>query len=100
MVGFVLSGATLRLWNLRNQVMGDDELRAAAELAERLGLTLSEFEARLPSLICGLLALVVFPRVFSGRVERFPVELSGWLVAFSPAFVLHSRMALPYMPLA
>ncbi len=94
MVGFVLSGATLRLWNLRNQVMGDDELRAAA------ALSLSEFEARLPSLICGLLALVVFPRMFSGRVERFPVELSGWLVALSPAFVLHSRMALPYMPLA
>ncbi|HWN45699.1 MAG TPA: hypothetical protein VNW71_25975 [Thermoanaerobaculia bacterium] len=94
MVGFVLAGATLRLWNLRNQVMGDDELRAAA------ALTLSEFEARLPALICGLLALVVFPRMFSGRVERFPVELMGWLVALSPALVLHSRMALPYMPLA
>jgi hypothetical protein len=94
MVGFVLSGATLRLWNLRGQVMGDAELRAAAELG------LSEFEARLPAIICGLLALVVFPRMFSGRVERFPVELSGWLVALSPAFVLHSRMALPFMPLA
>lgn len=94
MVGLVLSGATLRLWNLRNQVMGDDELRVAAELG------LSELGARLPSLICGLAALVVFPRMFSGRVERFPVELSGWLVALSPALVLHSRMALPYMPLA
>ncbi len=94
MVGFVLSGTTLRLWNLRNQVMGDDELRAAA------ALNLSEFEARLPSWICGLLALVVFPRMFSGRVERFPVELLGWLVALSPAFVLHSRMALPFMPMA
>jgi len=94
MVGLVLSGATLRLWNLRGQVMGDAELRAAAELG------LSEFEGRLPSMICGLLALVVFPRMFSGRVERFPVELSGWLVALSPALVLHSRMALPFMPLA
>lgn len=94
MVGFVLSGATLRLWNLRDQVMGEDELRFAAELA------LSELAARLPSLICGLAALVVFPRMFSGRVERFPVELSGWLVALSPALVLHSRMALPHMPLA
>ncbi|MFL6197623.1 MAG: hypothetical protein ACJ76J_00455 [Thermoanaerobaculia bacterium] len=93
MVGFVLAGATLRLWNLRNQVMGDAELRFAGELG--LGSA-----ARLPAVLCGLLALVVFPRTFSGRVERFPVELSGWLVALSPALVLHSRMALPYMPLA
>lgn len=93
MVGFVMAGATLRLWNLRHQVMGEAELQAAGELAGR-------FVARLPSLICGLLALAVFPRMFSGRVERFPVELLGWLVALSPALVLHSRMALPYMPLA
>lgn len=93
MVGFVLAGATLRLWNLRGQVMGDAELQWAGEMAGRL-------VARLPSLICGLLALAVFPRAFSGRVERFPVELSGWLVALSPAFVLHSRMALPFMPVA
>lgn len=93
MVGFVLAGATLRLWNLRSQVMGDAELRFAAELG--LGSA-----ARLPAVLCGLLALVVFPRMFSGRVERFPVELSGWLVALSPALTLDSRMALPYMPLA
>ena len=73
MVGLVLSGATLRLWNLRNQVMGDAELRFAAELG--LGSA-----ARLPAILCGLLALVVFPRAFSGRVERFPVELSGFSV--------------------
>lgn len=95
MVGFVLAGATLRLWNLRGQVMADDELRFAAELAEGHGFT-----ARLPAIVCGLIALVVFPRAFSGRVERFPVELLGWLVALSPALVLHSRMALPFMPLA
>lgn len=87
MVGFVLAGATLRLWNLRGQVMSD------AELAGGL-------ETRLPALVCGLAALVVFPRAFSGRVERFPVELLGWLVALSPALALHSRMALWSMPLA
>jgi hypothetical protein len=93
MVGFVMAGATLRLWNLRHQVMGEAELRFAAELG--LG-----FAARLPALLCGLIALALFPRGFSGRVERFPVELLGWLVALSPALVLHSRMALLYMPLA
>jgi hypothetical protein len=89
MVGFVLAGATLRLWNLRGQVLTDAELEAAGWLG-----------GRLPAILCGLIALAVFPRVFSGRVERFPVELAGWLVALSPAFVLHSRMALPFMPLA
>lgn len=93
MVGFVLAGATLRLWNLRGQVMGEAELQAAGELAGR-------FAARLPALICGLVALVAVPRAFSGRVERFPVELLGWLVALSPALALHSRMALWFMPLA
>lgn len=93
MVGFVTAGMTLRLWNLRGQVMGEAELQAAGELAGR-------FAARLPALICGLAALVVFPRAFSGRVERFPVELLGWLVALSPALALHSRMALWSMPLA
>lgn len=93
MVGFVMAGATLRLWNLRGQMMSEAELQAAGELAGR-------FAARLPALICGLVALVTVPRAFSGRVERFPVELLGWLVALSPAFVLHSRMALWSMPLA
>lgn len=86
MVGFVLAGTTLRLWNLWGQVPTDAELQAAG--------------GRLPSILCGLLALAVFPRAFSGRVERFPVELMGWLVALSPALVLHSRMALWSMPLA
>lgn len=93
MVGFVLAGATLRLWNLRGQMMSDAELQAAGELAGR-------FAARLPALICGLIALMIIPRAFSGRVERFPVELLGWFVALSPALALHSRMALWSMPLA
>ena len=93
MVGFVLAGATLRLWNLRGQVMSDAELQMAGELAGR-------FAARLPALICGLVALAAIPRAFSGRVERFQVELLGWLVALSPALALHSRMALWFMPLA
>lgn len=83
MVGFVLAGATLRLWNLRGQVPTEAELSSPW-----------------PSVLCGLIALAVIPRMFSGRVERFPVELVGWMVALSPAFVLHSRMALPFMPLA
>jgi hypothetical protein len=126
MVGFVLAGAGLRLWNLRDQVMGGDELHAvravAGQSAARIltryslvdyslpitafhrllldaGVALSEMDFRLPSILCGLLALIVLPRAWSGRVERFPAELYGWLVAFSPAFVLYSRIARSYMPL-
>lgn len=126
MAGFVLAGATLRLWNLRDQVMGGDELHAVRAVASRsasqilsryslvdyslpitalhrllldLGATLSEIDFRLPSVLCGLLALIVLPRAFSGRLERFPVELFGWLIAFSPALVLYSRIARSYMPM-
>jgi len=126
MVGFVLAGATLRLWNLRNQVLGGDELHAvrAADawplskiltryslvdyslpitafhrLLLDLGVTLAEIDFRLPSILCGLLALIMLPRAFSGRVERFPVELFGWLLALSPAFVLYSRIARSYLPM-
>lgn len=126
MVGMVLAGATLRLWNLGDQVMGGDELHAVRAVASRtvseiltryslvdyslpitaflrwlldLGVPLSEMYFRLPSIYCGLFALYVLPRAFSGRLERFPVELFGWLVAFSPAFVLYSRIARSYMPM-
>jgi hypothetical protein len=126
MVGFVLAGAGLRLWNLRDQVMGGDELHAVRAVAERSaaqivtryslvdyslpitafhrllldwGVSLSEMDFRLPAILCGLLAMIVLPRAFSGRVERLPVELYGWLVAFSPLFVLYSRIARSYMPM-
>jgi hypothetical protein len=126
MVGFVLAGAGLRLWNLRDQVMGGDELHAVRAVAERSaariitqyslvdyslpitafhrllldwGVSLSEMDFRLPAILCGLLAMIVLPRAFSGRVERFQVELYGWLVAFSPLFVLYSRIARSYMPM-
>lgn len=126
MAGFVLAGAALRLWNLRDQVMGGDELHAVRAVASRtaseiltqyslvdyslpitaghrllldLGAHLSEIHFRLPALLCGLLALIVMPRAFSGRLESFSVELFGWLLALSPAFVLYSRIARSYMPM-
>ncbi|MES1243746.1 MAG: glycosyltransferase family 39 protein [Acidobacteriota bacterium] len=126
MVGFVLAGAGLRLWNLRDQVMGGDELHAVRAVAERSaarivtqyslvdyslpitafhrllldwGVSLSEMDFRLPAILCGLLAMIVLPRAWSGRVGRFPAELYGWLVAFSPLFVVYSRIARSYMPM-
>lgn len=126
MVGFVLAGAGLRLWNLRDQILGGDELHGIRAMAERSasqlltryslvdyslpitafqrllldwGVSLSEMDFRLPSILFGLLALILLPGTLSGRVERFQAELFGWLVAFSPLFVLYSRIARSYMPM-
>lgn len=126
MAGFVLAGTGLRLWNLRDQVMGGDELHAVRAVAERpaseiltryslvdyslpitafhrllldWGWSLSEMGFRLPSLLCGLAALIVVPWAFAGRVERLPVMVLGWLAAISPALVLYSRIARSYMPM-
>ncbi|HYG62515.1 MAG TPA: glycosyltransferase family 39 protein, partial [Thermoanaerobaculia bacterium] len=122
----VIAGLGLRLWNLRGQVMGGDELHAVRVAARRTvpeilatyrltdvsipltalarwlmeqGLTLSELDFRLPALLCGIAALLVIPRAFLGKMERMEVELLGWLVAFSPALVLYSRIARSYMPM-
>jgi hypothetical protein len=122
----VIAGLGLRLWNLRGQVMGGDELHAVRVVARQTipeilttyrvadvsipfaalhrllmewGVTLSEIDFRLPALICGCLALWVIPRVFRDRLERAEVELLGWLVAFSPVLVLYSRIARSYLPM-
>lgn len=126
LVGSILTGLGLRLWNLLGQVMGGDELhavRAAARMTlpeilttysvtdysipltalDRMlmdaGLTLSELSFRLPVVLCGCLSLYVLPRAFLGRVDRVAVELFGWLVAVSPGLVLYSRIARSYLPM-
>ncbi len=124
--GFLLAGSALRLWNLRNQVMGDDGLHAVRAVASSsvreilseyslvdyslpitalhrvlfdLGLDLSEMHFRLPAILCGLLALALLPLAFAGRLDRSAVHLLGWLVALSPSLVLYSRIGRSYLPM-
>ena len=126
LAGSILTGLVLRLWNLRAQVMGGDELhavRAAARLSlpeilttfsvtdfsipltalDRVllsaGVTLSEIGFRLPALLCGCAALHVLPRVFLGEIDRRTAALFGWLIALSPGLVLYSRIARSYLPM-
>src|SRR6185436_8381434 len=93
LLGSVFAGLGLRLWNLRGQVLGGDELHAVRAAVARTvpeilttysltdhslpltalyrwlldhGVTLSELALRLPSLLCGALALVVFPYALAG----------------------------------
>jgi hypothetical protein len=119
-------GAALRLWNLRDQILGGDEthaIRAALNLPlSRIlvtyqqadncipltalyklfmagGLPATEMLFRLPVLFCGLAALLALPAALDGRVSRGTVLVYRWLIAISPALVLYSRIARSYLPM-
>lgn len=119
-------GTALRLWNLRDQILGGDEthaLRAAVDfpLSKILvtyqqtdncipltafykllllgGLPVGEMLFRLPVLLCGLAALLALPAAFEGRIGRGPILAYRWILAVSPALVLYSRIARSYMPM-
>ena len=121
----LVAGAALRLWNLRGQVLGGDELHAVrAALAQPLaallttyqladscipltafdrllldhGVALDEWRLRLPVLASGLAALAVLPLLARRRLEPAARPLFLALVAVSPLLVLYSRIARSYMP--
>jgi hypothetical protein len=120
----VLAGALLRLWNLRAQVLGDDELHlvrtaltqpvgtilvtyqkvdaciplsALYAVLVRSGVRLTELGVRLPELLAGLLLLVLAPLWADRRLGRGTAVAYAWLLAISPGLVLYSRIARPYM---
>lgn len=120
----VLAGAVLRLWNLRAQVLGDDELHlvrtaltqpvgtilttyqkvdaciplsALYAVLVRSGVQLTELGVRLPELLAGLLLLVLAPLWADRRLGRGTAVGYAWLLAISPGLVLYSRIARPYM---
>jgi hypothetical protein len=119
-------GTALRLWNLRDQILGGDEthairaalnftlpkilvtyqvtdncipLTAIYKLFLLAGMPLTETLLRLPVLLCGLAALLALPAALEGRLNRGTVLLYRWLLAISPALVLYSRIARSYMPM-
>ncbi len=115
-------GAILRLHQLGEQILTDDEWHALnrlrdhsyAEIVRDLGLSdfcipltlfykaaadtigLSEWIMRAPVLLCGLISLVVFPWL----VRRYHGPAVGtalaWLMAISPIQIYYSRFARPY----
>ncbi len=121
-----LAGALLRLWNVRAQVLGDDELHvvrtaltqpvgtilvtyqkvdaciplsALYAALVRAGVRLTELGVRLPELLSGLLLLVLAPLWADRRLGRATAVAYAWLLAVSPGLVLYSRIARPYMPI-
>jgi hypothetical protein len=122
----LLAGAVVRLGGLGRQILGGDELhplRAAfsqplatllttyqapdtyvplaslAKLALLAGLPLDERWLRLPSLLAGLAAVVVVPRLAAPVLGRWAALLAAWLFALSPALVLYGRIVRAYAPL-
>jgi hypothetical protein len=120
-----LVGTLLRLWNLHNQILGDDELHLVRTALTQpvgtilttyqkvdaciplsalyrglveSGLRLTELNVRLPALLSGLALLVIAPLWADRRLGRGTAIAFAWLLAVSPGLVLYSRIARPYMP--
>ena len=117
-----LIGAFLRLWQLGDQILLDDEWHAlhkllhadARDIATHLGLAdysipltlyyrflylhggLSEWGMRLPMLAAGIGLVALAPRLL--RRCATPPALAVWtgLLAISPFMIYHSRTARPY----
>ena len=118
----VVAGTALRLYQLRDQVLVDDEWHALHALLaggpldvllsfgasdhsipltlydmllERtIGLT--ELGMRLPALLAGTAALVVIPWLARDLAGTRASVLLAWLLAISPLAVFYSRYARPY----
>jgi len=119
----VAVGVLLRLHGLSEQIIGGDELHsvdaalrlslprilttyevadncmpwtAYLHLLLQAGVGLTEKLVRLPSLVAGLVSLLVIPVVLARRIGRAEAVLFAWLVALSPTFIYYSRVARPY----
>jgi hypothetical protein len=120
------AGAYFRLWNLRPQILGGDELHGVrTALSLPLGAILSTYREsdncipltafyrvwglaggwltetviRLPVVLAGLALLWALPRALHGRLPGPAIAVFRWLLALSPLLILYSRIARSYLPL-
>ncbi|MEO7755371.1 MAG: hypothetical protein ABIS07_02240, partial [Dokdonella sp.] len=126
MLAALLAGVFLRYWQLRTQMLIDDEwhsvrmlMRADAQgIASHFGLAdycipltlyyrwlcehaaLDEWSMHLPSLFAGIALLVAAPALLRDRVTLPTRAIWVALLAISPALVYYSRTARPYAWLA
>jgi hypothetical protein len=122
LLGAVVAGAAIRLDQIREQIVLDDEWHALhalmrfgyGRLLTHFGWTdfciplavydkvvkdtvgLSEMWMRLPVLLAGIGALVVIPLMARRGVGRAASTSLAWLLAVSPLHVFLSRFARPY----
>ena len=118
----VAAGTALRLYQLRDQVLVDDEWHALHALLaggpldvllsfgtsdhsiplslydillERT-IGLSELGMRMPALVSGIAALVAIPWLVRDLIDARASVILAWLLAISPLNVFYSRYARPY----
>ncbi len=123
----VAAGAAMRLWGLRGQVVwGDEEhaIRTALDwdlpkilttyrvadncipwtaylrLLMDAGHPLTELSLRMPSVVAGLLCLLLIPLAVAKAVDRRSALVLTWGLALSPALIYYSRIARPYAVVA
>jgi hypothetical protein len=122
-----LAGLFLRLYLLVDQVFADDEWHGLYYVIGKspwwllthfsipgatciplnfydwfLGATIgwSEFMLRLPSLVCGLLCVLICPLLARKLVGTRRAVLLGFLLAISPTLIFYSRICRPYSAVA
>ncbi|MBI4445014.1 MAG: hypothetical protein HY645_03815 [Acidobacteria bacterium] len=115
-------GVALRLYQIEDQIIADDEWHAVhGLLASAYGgvlshfggadrsipltffykvigdtLGLNEFLMRLPSLIFGIGAMLVFPFLLRAEIGLPGSRAFAWFLAISPLHIYYSRYARPY----
>lgn len=125
LVAFAI-GVFLRMYQLRSQMLIDDEwhavrmlIRADAEgIASHFGLAdysipltlyyrwlydraaLSEWSMHLPSLFAGIASLLVVPALLRKEVSQPTLAIWTGLLAISPSLIYFSRTARPYALIA
>lgn len=125
-VAACLGAVAVRLWNVRDQVLGGDELHAVATaLAKPLdwiltnysladysipltaglrvwldaGGLLTEIGMRIPGLVCGVLLVPLTAVAARRALDGATAARLAWLVALSPVLVLYSRIVRSYAPM-
>lgn len=120
------AGIAVRLWNVRDQVLGGDELHAVATALGRplewilttysladysipltAGIRLwleagghpSELGLRAPGLLCGAALVAVVGVAVARSLGAATGARAAWLVAFAPGLVLYSRIVRSYAPM-
>lgn len=122
LIAAIMVGIFLRLQQLNDQVLIDDEWHAVhqvissapanmffdfgfADYSVPLGILywyasrwvgLSEIIMRLPMFVCGVATLVLFPHFIWRRFSLQHAAVFASLLAISPLLVIYSRMARPY----
>lgn len=126
LVSACVAGALVRAWNVRDQVLGGDELHAVATALGRplgwilthysladysipltaglrvwldAGGQLTEIGMRVPGLVCGALLVPLVAIAAQRALGGAVAARLAWLVALSPVLVLYSRIVRSYAPM-